>query len=302
MNSRRIKNFINWLDGSTFNKILLWLVLSLTLSVTFLRDFWANLPSMLSPDWILGQHHASPWAVLVLCLIFLWLKRKEVWQRMNENKAFQSLRAAPAYYLLNFELPLGIAMVVVAIIMPSSRDFLVFQVLLASLGIFTIIFRKAAIIPTILLAVYCFAISFPLLIERFAEHAYSKVALVPTMGSMTLLGYPLQNQGQWVHFTSATSEPIRVAITAGCAGPATMGVFIALFALMMLDMPLGPKKAAGLFLFGVAGTWVQSFIRLIVLLLIGYHLGEDALWTAHFWVTIQAQSSKGTKAQSRFAY
>ena len=202
---------------------------------------------------------------------------------MNENKASQSLRADLAHYLLNFELPLGIAMVVVAIIMPSSKDFLVFQVLLASLGIFTIIFRKAARIPTILLAVYCFAISFPLLVERFAEHAYSKIALVPTMGSMTLLGYPLQNQGQWVHFTSATGEPIRVAITAGCAGPATMGVFIALFALMMLDMPLRPQKAAGLFLFGVVGTWFQSFIRLIVLLLIGYHMGEDALWTAHFW-------------------
>ncbi len=267
----------------TFGKILLWLILSLTLSVIFFRDFWASLPTMLSPSWILGQHHASPWAVLVLCLIFLWLKRKEVWQRMNETKAFRSLRADLAYYLLNFELPLGIAMVVVAILMPSSRDFLVFQVLLASLGIFTIIFGKAARIPTISLAVYCFAISFPLLIERFAEYAYSRTAIAPVMGVMTALGYPLQNEGQWVNLTSAAGEPIRVAITAACAGPATMGVFVAIFTLMMLDMPLGPKKAAGLFLFGVAGTWFQSFIRLAFLMLVGYHLGEDALWTAHFW-------------------
>ena len=62
-----------------------------------------------------------------------------------------------------------------------------------------------------------------------------------------------------------------------------MGVFIALFVLMTLDMPLPPKKAAGLFLFGIVGTWFQSVIRLVILMLAGYYLGKDALWTAHFW-------------------
>jgi exosortase/archaeosortase family protein len=62
-----------------------------------------------------------------------------------------------------------------------------------------------------------------------------------------------------------------------------MGVFIALFALMTLDMPLSPKKAAWLFLFGAVGTWLQNCIRLVFLILVGYYLGENALWKAHFW-------------------
>ena len=62
-----------------------------------------------------------------------------------------------------------------------------------------------------------------------------------------------------------------------------MAVFLAIFALMMLDMPLPPKKAAWLLAFGVAGTWLQSIVRLVVLILVGYRWGEAALFTAHRW-------------------
>jgi len=64
-----------------------------------------------------------------------------------------------------------------------------------------------------------------------------------------------------------------------------MAVFIAIFALMTLDRPLPPRKAAGIFLFGVAGTWFQSFIRLVIFILVGYYYGEQAVWTTHFWTT-----------------
>ena len=196
----------------------------------------------------------------------------------------KTLKINPAFRSLSLKFALvGLALVVGAVLMPPSQDYVVFQVLLASLGIFIILFGKGARIPSILLSIYGFAISFPLAIGRFVPNAYSQTAIVPTMRVMTALGYPLQNVGQWVYFTSCGGEPVSVAITADCAGPATMGVFIALFALMMLDMPLPPKRAAGLFLFGVAGTWFQSFIRLVILLLVGYHWGGEALWTAHFW-------------------
>lgn len=283
MKLSQTRDSTGWLESRTFNRILLWLVLSLTLSITFFRDFWASLPTILSPDWILGEYHVAPWAVLGLCLVFLWLKRKEVWQGMNQNKTFPSLRAALARYLFNFQLPLGVAVVAGAILMPSSLDYVVFQVLLASLGIFIILFGKAAKMPTIILAIYGFAISFPLLITRFAENAYSRTAIVPVMAIMTTLGYPLQNEGQWVNLTSSGGESIVVAITAACAGPVTMGIYVALFVLMTLDIPLPPRKAIWLFIFGAVGTWFQSFIRLVFLMLVGYHLGEDALWTAHSW-------------------
>jgi len=251
-------------------RLLLWLVFSLTLSVIFFREFWVSLPGMLSPSWVLGQHHAAPWGVLALCFVFLWLKRKQVRDKMRQGLSLVFI-------------PIGLALMAGALLMPSSRDYLVFQVLLASLGVFVVFFGRGAKIPSILLAIYGFAISFPLAVQRFAEHAYSQTAIAPVTGLMTTLGYSLQNQGQWVHFISFTGEPISVAITAACAGPATMGVFLAIFALMTLDMPLPLKKAIGLFLFGVVGTWFQSFIRLVMLMLVGYYLGEQALWTAHFW-------------------
>lgn len=251
-------------------RLVVWLVFSLVCSVIFLPEFWTSLPGMLSPSWILGQHHAAPWGVLTLCLIFLWLKRKPVWDKMTRSPS------------LVFT-PVGLALVVSAVLMPSSPDYLVFQVLLVLLGVFAIFFGRGATIPSILLAIYGFAISFPLAIQRFAENAYSLLAIPPVTGLMTALGYSLQTQGQWVYFTNLTGEPVSVAITAACAGPATMGVFLAIFALMTLDMPLPPRKAVGLFLFGIVGTWFQSFIRLVILMLVGYYLGEQALWTAHFW-------------------
>jgi len=266
----RIKDFEALLNSSAVIRLLLWLIPSLVLSLVFFREFWVSLPTILSPDWVFGQHHATSWGVLLLCLIFIVLKRKEVWRHMR-------LRVTPAFIVA------GAALVVVAVLMRASQEYLVFQVLLASLGVFIILFGRGPKIPFILLTIYGFAISFPLVIGRFAENAYSQTAIVPVMGLISALDYPFQSQGQLVHFMTAGGEPISVAITSACAGPATMGVFIAIFALMMLDTPLSPRKAGAMFLFGVAGTWLQSIIRLIIVLLVGYYLGKDTLWTAHFW-------------------
>ena len=251
-------------------RVALWFIVSLVISLIFFQEFWASLGTVLSPDWIFGQYQASPWGVLLLCLIWLWRKRKGIWGEMElrQDRVF---------------IPLGLALVVGAVLMPSSQNFMVFQVLLASLGVFVVFFGRAAIMPAILLSIYGFAISFPLIIERFAELPYSVGTMKPMMWILNGLGYSLQSQEQWVHFTSSSGEPVSVAITAACAGPATMGVFIALFTLMMLDIPLSPKKAGYVFLFGAVGTWLQSVIRLIILMVVGYHLGEDAMWTTHFW-------------------
>jgi len=289
MNFTNLKNLETKKNRLMISKVMLWFCLAIVLSLVFFREFWASLGTMLSPDWIFGQANAYLWGVLVMCLIWLYLKRKEVWRGMLEGSQVRRLEGW-GWNFINFQTfkplnLLGLGLVAVAVLMPSSEDFLIFQVLLASLGVFVIFFGRAARIPSLLLGIYGFAVSFPLIIERFAEEAYSRIAITPLMGLMTTLGYPLQNQGQWVHFTSSSGEPILVVITAGCAGPATMGVFLAIFTLMMLDIPLPPGKAVWIFLFGAAGTWFQSFIRLVIIMVVGYHLGEDALWTAHLWTT-----------------
>ena len=251
-------------------RLTIWFLTSLALSFIFFREFWASIGTMLSLDWIFGQSGIAPWGVLGLCGLWLWLKRKQI---SSEMKLKQSLAF----------IPLGLALVIGAILMPPSQDYLVFQVLLAFLGVFIILFGRGAQIPSILLGIYGFAISFPLIIQRFAELPYSISAIKPLVWILSSLGYIFQNEGQWIHFSSYSGESISVSITAACAGPVTMGVFLAIFSLMMLDRPLPPKKATYLFLFGVAGTWLQSIIRLIILMLVGYQWGKEALWTAHFW-------------------
>jgi len=248
----------------------IWLVSSLALSLIFFREFWASLLTMLSPKWIFGQHHAAPWGILGLCVIWLWLTRKRL-------VAVMETKFSPTFILL------GVGMVVAAIFMPESPDFLVFSVLMALVGVYAILFGKGVQIPAILLAIYGFVVTFPRLVERYIEVPYSQTAILPLVGVLNIMGYPYISQGQWIHFTSNSGEPVSVAITAACAGPTTMAVFLAIFALMMLDMPVPPKKAAWLFLFGVVGTWLQSIIRLVILMLIGYQWGRDALFSAHSW-------------------
>jgi len=278
-------NFISFQTLPTTRRLLLWFAVSLAISLIFFQEFWASLGTMLSIDWIFGQYQASSWGVLGLCGIWLYLKRKEIWGGISQRAKVKNKNSKLNFAFGTLNFTLGLGLVAGAILMPSSRDYLVFQVLLASLGVFVIFFGQAARIPTILLGIYGFAISFPLIIERFAELPYSMGAIKPVMWILNSLGYSLQNQGQLLQFTSLSGEPISVAIPAACAGPATMGVFLAIFALMMMDIPLPPRKAVWMFLFGAAGTWLQSIIRLAILMVVGYYWGEGALLTAHFWTT-----------------
>lgn len=160
---------------------------------------------------------------------------------------------------------------------------MVFSVLLASTGVYAILMGKGIRLPLVLLGIYGFVVAFPRFVEQHIEIPYAMTAIKPLLGILNLFGYQYDSQVQWLRFTAASGEPVSVAITAACAGPTTMAVFLAIFALMMLDMPLPPQKAAYLLAFGVVGTWVQSIIRLVFLLVVGYQWGRDALFTAHSW-------------------
>lgn len=180
---------------------------------------------------------------------------------------------------------LGLTLIAAAVLLikPASLDFSVLQMLLTSLGLFVILFGRAAKLPAIFLTIYAFAISFPVLVRMFVEDSYSKTATVPLVGLLSGLGYPIHNQGQWLHIITQSGGYITTLLTAACAGTESMGIFVALFVLMMLDKPLPPKRAAGLFAFGVLGTWFQNFVRLSFLTLGGYYLG-DIPWTAHRYI------------------
>ncbi len=249
----------------------LWILSSVILSAIFFREFWAGLSGMLSPVRILEQHQASPWGVLTLCVIFLWLKRKQVGNGMQTAPALVFILA-------------GLALTVGALLVTVSADYRVFQVLLVWLGVFTIFFGKGVKVPFILLTIYGFAISFPLVVRRFAEDVSAHMFMVPLVWILNVLGYTFTTEGQWINLISSRGDSISVVITGDCAGTASMGVFLAIFTLMMLDMPLPPKKAAWLLFLGVAGTWFQNLIRMVILMMTGYYLGEKAMWIGHSWI------------------
>ncbi|MBI2868990.1 MAG: exosortase/archaeosortase family protein, partial [Chloroflexi bacterium] len=73
-----------------------------------------------------------------------------------------------------------------------------------------------------------------------------------------------------------------VVVTPGCAGYSAIGVFISLFTLMMLDVRLPAGKAWYVFLIGLAGTWLQNILRIMVLVSAGYYWGPAAFDLAHY--------------------
>jgi len=186
-----------------------------------------------------------------------------------------------------FSLPFiltGVALIALSIFLPGSDNFLVFLMLLGWLGIFTIVFTGACTIPSILLAIYGFSLVFPVFMTRWLGEP-SAILVTNTVTAITrIAGLPITSQGMVLYFTSITGDAISTTVSAACAGYATIGVFIALFALMMLDIRLPLRKAWYIFLFGLAGTWLQNIIRIVVSVAAGYYWGLDALETMHYGI------------------
>ena len=176
----------------------------------------------------------------------------------------------------------GVALLALSLFLPRSGDFLVLLMLLSWLGIFTILFSRAAIIPTILLAIYGFSLAFPILATRWLGEPSAILVINTVIAITTMLGLPITSQGLVLRFTSVNDDAISALVAAGCAGYATIGVFIALFALMMLDIRLPLKKAWWVFLIGLVGTWLQNILRIVISLVAAYYWGSEALMAVHY--------------------
>ena len=113
--------------------------------------------------------------------------------------------------------------------------------------------------------------------------ASSALLVTNTVIAITrVLGLPVTSRGVVLQFDSLTGDAISTTISAVCAGYATIGVFIALFALMMLDIRLPLRRAWYVFLLGLVGTWLQNIIRIVVSVAAGYYWGMGALETMHY--------------------
>ena len=250
-------------------RFIVWFAACLAISILSFGELWAKLPQWLSPEG-LQRHGVFHWGVLGLCVLWLWLKRKDILPRMQVGKLSLPFILA------------GMVLLALSFFLPRSDDFLVFLMLLGWLGVSSLIFAGACLIPSILLAIYGFSLAFPILMMGWLGEP-SAILVANTVTAITrVLGLDITNEGLLLHFTSLTGEVISTKVSAGCAGYATIGVFIALFALMMLDIRLPLKKAWYVFLIGLAGTWLQNIIRVIVSVVAGCYWGSGALEAMHY--------------------
>lgn len=246
----------------------IWLSISVLILYSYFRN--NDFAEIFTAGYIVESHHVSPWGVLFLCFLWLILKRGEIKGNLHE-------KVSPVFLVF------GLGIVCLSNFIPTEPDFIILKSLAACLGIFTALFGRASLLPVKLLAVYAFTILMPVGVEAYLERPYALAAVAPAVLVSRVFGLPVTANEQILTLQTISGESISVVVTAACAGPATMAVFISIFTLMMMDVRLPGRAAAGVFAFGAVGTWVQSVLRIVIIMSFGHYGGAPALWKAHFW-------------------
>ncbi|MCZ7383833.1 MAG: archaeosortase/exosortase family protein [Candidatus Methanoperedens sp.] len=244
---------------------LLWIATSIVITALFFMKRGISLDK-LSPAYI-EKTGAYPYIVLAMCVLILFLKREQIIVLMK-------IKTRLPYTII------GISLSALSVLIQADEPSIqIFAFLLLWSGIFTAFFGKASWMPLALLGIYGFALVFPPLVSRSGNF----YPMATTTFLVTLLSplIPISNQGQIIHFLDASGNTQNYFIDAGCSGSASLAIFLSLFCLMMLDVPLPWKKAGYMLIFGLVGTTLQNILRLAVLVFAGYWHGSETVWTAH---------------------
>lgn len=246
-------------------KLAIWL--ALTLAVSLPLGLWEEARTL---SWgYIQATGAYPWAVLLLCIAWMFLHRKKISASIHGE-------TRPLVMLLG-----GILMAAAILHQTSELSLVVFRLIMFSFGAFYVLFSGAALLPVFLLGIYGFSLGFPIFVERYLEEPYSLATVKMLSWAFKALGYEFTTEGQVISYTSTAGKRISGYIGAPSSGSVSMGIFIVIFALMMLDYRLPAKKASAMFVFGVLGTTFQNLLRLVIILLAGYHFGIGAMVNAH---------------------
>jgi len=251
-------------------KLTLWAAASAFLAVLTAVEGWPAFKANLSHGYTAFVYHLAPWGVLVLCVLWLYLKRRQIMAAV----------AGPVTVAFTAA---GLGIIALTRFIPAAPDFLLLKAIAVSLGVYTALFGRGALIPLAIFSTYAFTLLFPLFVEACLETSYALSTVVPVNWLANLTGLGVTTSGQMFSLTTPAGGRMTVLVSGACAGPATMAVFIAIFTLMMLDVPAPRNRALLLFLFGVLGTWLQNVLRIMIILACGRLIGEKALWAAHFY-------------------
>ena len=210
--------------------------------------------------------------VLLLCIIF-FIARSNIKESYKISK-YQEIELT---YFIS-----GIVLILLSILMPINVDlpYITFKIILGYLGIYFLVVGKFAILPTYLLSIYGFSIAFPEFAEQHTSESFLQFITWITV-KISSIFIPVNFSNYTIRIFSLTDESILIIINTACTGVAALALFIAIFALMMADIPLPKKDAAFFFIFGIIGTFIQNIVRLVVLTLTGYYFGSQALSNAH---------------------
>jgi hypothetical protein len=89
-------------------RLIIWFAACLAISALLFGELWAKLPQWLSLEG-LQRHGVFHWGVLGLCILWLWLKRKDILPKMQVGRLSLSFILA------------GVALIALSIFLPRSE-------------------------------------------------------------------------------------------------------------------------------------------------------------------------------------
>jgi exosortase/archaeosortase family protein len=262
--------FRDWYNSRI--KGTLWII-TIIATLFIFRNIFNSFSDILNMQ-LLKQNGFFSWAVLLLCVLWIWTKRAEI-DVVNAKfdvrwTCLGIVLFIPAVVLLNY-LSLSVA----------GLPLKIFAIGLILVSTFCIFFGQASKIPLMILVVYGIAVGFPLLVESLISSPFSTVTAVVSTSTLRMLGIPASLEGVTVTLTTLTGSNIVTIVDSRCSGSDSIAIFFAIFGLMLIDKKPKNFIALEFLILGVAGTYLQNFIRLLLLFTAGYYYGPDSLWLVH---------------------
>lgn len=223
----------------------------------------------------LKQNGFYLWAVLALCVAWVYVKRTEI---LDAARTGSDSRWVVAGVILAGA---SVGLLYYAAAFVESLPLILFGIVFVVVAQFTLFFGKASKIPLMLLGVFGIAVVFPALLESAVAAPFARATAVLCVSTLQLARVPVAVSGVTVTLNSLMGYNIVVNVDTRCAGSDSLAIFLAIFALMLVDRKPSNKAALGLFIFGVVGAYLQNFVRLLALFTAGYYYGANALWAVH---------------------
>jgi len=253
-------------------KAFLWAI-SVLVVLSIFSNVFNNFSDILNLQ-MLKQNGFYSWVVLLLCIIWIWIKRTEIdISNVKIDVRWLCIGVGlfiPALALLNYS---SVSIV--------GLPLTIFAIGLVVVSSFCIFFGQASKVPFMLLIVYGIAVGFPLFIETFFSSSFSMVTALISTSTLRFFGVPISAEGVKVILTSLNGSNIVTVVDSRCSGSDSIAIFFAIFGLMLMDRKPKNSVVPGLFILGLAGTFIQNFVRLLLLFTAGYYFGSDSLWLVH---------------------